>query len=1132
MTRLAAQEKGEYYPTPLQVVSLVAQAISVHPKDGKPLVRIFDPCAGEGLAVAHLANALRERFPAETWGVEINPRRAAEAATRLDMVVEAPFEAVAWKPSQWGVASILFLNPPYDFSDSQSYRRLEHFFVEKSTPALETGGLLVYIVPVTGVDYQMVHFLWNWYEGIQVWRFPDGLYEQFRQIVIFGTRRPQKVITYPDTDHPLYKMCGWDREKIARDLPTLDHLPAFSLPVPTTREKAVLFRSTWTGKEIEALVEQDNNGSVPSALRAALNDLYGLQEAETLEPLMPPKRGHIAQVLASGLLGTIKFPGEVLKGVAVKKHEVVSVEKSEDGEENETTYRDTYTTHIVRITAAGVEHYEKPDEVRSFLEKNADRLAALLRERMRPYGNGVRPEEEEVLDQLCRNRKPLPGQDKPGLLPDQRDTIIAATRSIRRHGVCHVVAEMGYGKTTVGLSVIELMSAYPALIICPPHLVDKWVREAEEVIGPEARAVVVESIAELETARRAYRPGDRLIVIINRSRIKLGPGWRPASATRYVLPDKKEHPGAWAHFRKAYREYEKARREYLRSKGRLGDQEREETMRRLADLRRAALEVARPIATCPECGESVIDGHHIKDPAALRKSPQRCPSGFREVWVQETGEMEKVPCQALLYQYYPEVRRWPLADYIRKKMRGFFRVLVADEVHQYKAKESDQGWAFGLLANVIPWTLTLTGTFFGGPSTSIFWLLHRTQADVREQFGFGDEKRWVERYGVQETRVIERKDEDHSYYLGRKRSRVTTSEKPGISPAIVRHILPTTIFRNISDLGLALPPFRDEVVYLEMSPHQGEDYLTLYARTWAWMQEFWPRYTGAWLQWVLSRPNSCFREEVVENPRGDKLVLRPVVGEGEYLPKEEWLADVVRAELAVGRRVLVYVRQTGTRDIRQRLVDILTARAGICPVVLSETIDPRKREEWLKKNDAPVLITNPRLVETGLDLVQYSTAIFYEPDYSLYTLWQACRRVWRLGQTQPVKVYYAVYVSPDDYRPAMEDLALRLMGRKMAVTQLLYGDDVAGALVPEMDDNLVIQIINSLRNWEKIERVGTLFSEDDRTTASPLGSPTRQSLRLATWEEWLAKNGGGAAVMPRRRRAASPPPGQMALPGF
>jgi hypothetical protein len=36
--------------------------------------------------------------------------------------------------------------------------------------------------------------------------------------------------------------------------------------------------------------------------------------------------------------------------------------------------------------------------------------------------------------------------------------------------------------------VIELLDAYPALILCPPHLVPKWIREAEEVIpGVKAR---------------------------------------------------------------------------------------------------------------------------------------------------------------------------------------------------------------------------------------------------------------------------------------------------------------------------------------------------------------------------------------------------------------------------------------------------------------------------------------------------------------------------------------------------------------------------------------------------------------------------------------------------------------------
>jgi len=87
-------------------------------------------------------------------------------------------------------------------------------------------------------------------------------------------------------------------------------------------------------------------------------------------------------------------------------------------------------------------------------------------------------------------------------------------------------------------------------------------------------------------------------------------------------------------------------------------------------------------------------------------------------------------------------------------MRGFFRVFIADEVHEYKAKDSDQGWAFGLLARCTPAVITLTGTFFSGPASSIFWVLHRTQPSVRAEYGFDDEMRWVSNYGILETLTL------------------------------------------------------------------------------------------------------------------------------------------------------------------------------------------------------------------------------------------------------------------------------------------------------------------------------------------------------------------------------------------
>ena len=84
MARLAAVEKGEYYPTPLSIVDTISQTIDI--KDGRGVIRLFDPCAGEGLALERLAALLQHRAgrPVETWGVEISPDRARQAAKRLD----------------------------------------------------------------------------------------------------------------------------------------------------------------------------------------------------------------------------------------------------------------------------------------------------------------------------------------------------------------------------------------------------------------------------------------------------------------------------------------------------------------------------------------------------------------------------------------------------------------------------------------------------------------------------------------------------------------------------------------------------------------------------------------------------------------------------------------------------------------------------------------------------------------------------------------------------------------------------------------------------------------------------------------------------------------------------------------
>ena len=80
------------------------------------------------------------------------------------------------------------------------------------------------------------------------------------------------------------------------------------------------------------------------------------------------------------------------------------------------------------------------------------------------------------------------------------------------------------------------------------------------------------------------------------------------------------------------------------------------------------------------------------------------------------------------------------------------------------------------------------------------------------------------------------------------------------------------------------------------------------------------------------------------------------------------------------------------------------------------------------KQGIDVLICHPRLVQTGLDLIDFPTIVWDETDYSVYVVRQASRRSWRIGQTRPVKV---VFMS---YRNTLQADALKLVAKKMQLS--------------------------------------------------------------------------------------------------
>lgn len=1099
--RPPATEKCGYYPTHSHVVEVIKTYIA--PAEVEKKARLLDPCCGEGTAASMLGNALN----CETWGTELSYKRAETAASVLDKVHNCAWEST-WINQE--SVTLLFLNPPYDSDGFDKKGRLEYQFLKSTTPVLVRGGLLVYIVPQKlFADPDVAKRLAAYYEN-----FTIGLYKEsvYHQVVLLATKRDS--LHHPSTAE-VEAIQAWAITQL-EDLAPAEE-PVYSLlpgPVKNKYGAPVSFtRKDWTDEEkAEATLTK---GVMTTS---AWKDMLSPDRAtttDTLQPCMPLKKGHVAMLMASGMTGILRIQGTdgkpmLVKGRVVKKQDT-TVEIADNGDKIE-KFKDRFVTTITVATQKEIKVIDEVEGLTEFMKEYGDKVADCIFDSYRPrYNMNPTDKENAILDTLGKNGKCLPGQREPGLLPTQRHASIAMARSIKANRVGNIQGEMGLGKTRVAAGTLALLESkgFPALIICPPHLVNKWIREVEEVI-PGAKGFELRRIGknaddpgDINDVRKFLEQydagliGEKPVAVVATTSSKMGSGWQASVVVRQAkTPNSKRRVTA---------------------------------------------------CCCPVCGSPVMDdeGYVICDPAELSKKRYFCQGeipgweldedGFRQLDDEGNPIWGKRKCGTALFSYN-QTRRVSIAEYINKHFKGRFKVLVADEVHQEKGKSSDRAVAFHQLVRACNSTLTLTGTFFGGKSTSIFWLLHRLNPSVRRDFGFNDETRWANAYGVLEVtrRSKNNEDDEDGYFTGNRRYRNTAKEQPGISPAIINRLLDTTAFLSLKDLGIGMPEYHEKIQDLDMLEDQSFQYRSLDSQLKDLARKN-GRYLSTWLQWSLARPNSAFRDEKVVLDEYDEdgvktnnkieLINLPRV-DGD-LPKEEWLATFCKEERLKNRKVLVYVRQTGTRDIQDHIQSVLEQN-GLRVTVLHGNIDPRKREDWIAKRTptTDVLVCNPKLVETGLDLIAYSTVVFAEMEYSLYTLWQAVRRVWRLGQTNPVLAIFCVY------KDTMESRAMTLMGKKMKAAQLLYGDEVGGAIVPAEDGDFLTQLARDVLSGKKMSDLQALFAENNTISHDPIGCITKPSevmtVPLSTWEQWLQEH--GAQISPKRSSRSKPAPaGQASL---
>ena len=374
--------------------------------------------------------------------------------------------------------------------------------------------------------------------------------------------------------------------------------------------------------------------------------------------------------------------------------------------------------------------------------------------------------------------------------------------------------------------------------------------------------------------------------------------------------------------------------------------------------------------------------------------------------------------------------------------------------------------------------------------------------EIRTEFGRSDEHRWIQRYGFEEVSIG--KPDDDALEDGRnsrRRSyRKVVREKPGLVPSALFHIIGNTIFLKLADVASGLPDYDEQIL---LSSMDSEEDATGYSQRSAYNHVFEElkkelskalkagskRLLATYLQTLLAYPDGCTRGETVFDPRsGDIIVAVPPLSEEKLYPKEKALVELVAAERMAGRRVLVYVTHTGTRDITGRMDDFLTRHGFRVAVMKADAVAPDKREEWVAekvKQGIDVLVCHPRLVQTGLDLIDFPTIVWDEIDYSTYVMRQASRRSWRIGQTRPVKV---VFMS---YRNTLQADALKLVAKKLQSSLAVEGELPEDGLAAYGDDGddlmmaLARKIVSGDEEDADDETVEEAFSQarDDEASA-------------------------------------------------
>ena len=751
-----------------------------------------------------------------------------------------------------------------------------------------------------------------------------------------------------------------------------------------------------------------------------------------------------------------------------------------------------------------------------FLSDYGDSLFDAVTDQNRPLFTGqTYPEHEAVMDGLSRQlfdaqRDVVRAVNQLLLVEDKPAAIINAEMGT------------GKTMMAIAAAAVAHQAGYPrTLVLSPPHLVYKWRREILKTV-PDARVWILngtDTLAKLLQIRAMHgQPTVPEFFVLGRVRMRMGFHWRPAYAVRrqyrMVYGEDKNWPEVEKLFccpKCGHEITDDDNRAFAIEEVLQADLGKSRRFCRHASGRGITKQVCgEPLWTlCRKDGQAAgtVYERVLKAITALpgigTKTAAKLVDQFGEEMLakilenniqafsnlmDEQGEFVFNDRQAARLDRALSKTEFSLGqggyqptEFIKRYLpKNFFGMMVVDEGHEYKNYGTAQGQAMGVLARCVCKVVCLTGTLMGGYADDLFYLLWRLYPQAMLEDGFGYNKsgslgsgamQFMREHGVLKDiyRTPGRIYEEGSFQSAKaKRTQVRTTKAPGFSPlGIMRYVLPITVFLKLKQLGDGVLPAYEEIFRpVAMTDEQQSIYASMSHVLREQMKHALAKgdntLTGLVTNTLLAWPDCCHEEETVFwRSEGKNLFFAPAVfKEDELSPKEADMLAVVQENLAEGRKCLVYSTYTDRRDTTARLHKLLQA-AGIKAAVMRASVKADEREDWVADrldDGCEVIICNPELVKTGLDLLAFPSIYFMQTGYNVYTLMQAARRSWRIGQQVDVRVYFAGYMD------TAQQICLELMGQKISVAQSTSGEmpDTGLDILNQAEDSVEVQLAKRL----------------------------------------------------------------------